>query len=68
VVFQVLAYFLFSIYAYVGRIEMTGNVSSLTDEFEHIDKADVAFSTHAFLLSSIILVQSLILPRGFVGD
>lgn len=33
-----------------------------------MDKADVAFAIHAFFLSSAILVQSLILPRGSIGD
>jgi uncharacterized protein with PQ loop repeat len=72
VIIQPAAYFLFSIYTLVGRVEMIGrprrDEDGVLEDHEQVDKADVAFSTHAFLLSSAILVQSLILPRGSVGD
>ncbi len=35
---------------------------------EHVDKADVFYAVYALAMTSAIMMQSLIYPRGTIGD
>ena len=67
---QTVAYFLFCLYSYAGKIELIGikNAETLGLNFEPIDRADVAFATHAFLLSTALFTQTQVMHRGHIGD
>lgn len=48
---------------------MTSSTWSIdSDEGEQIDKADVAFAVHAFMLSTAILTQTMLYPHHLIGD
>jgi hypothetical protein len=67
---QAFAYFLFCLYSYAGKIELIGinKVDTFALNYEPIDRADVAFATHAFLLSAAIFTQTQVMHRGHIGD
>jgi hypothetical protein len=67
---QAFAYFLFCLYSYAGKIELIGinKPDSFALNYEPIDRADVAFATHAFLLSAAIFTQTQVMHRGHIGD
>ena len=70
-ILQTVAYFLFCLYSYAGKIELIG-INKVDTTFalnyEPIDRADVAFATHAFFLSAAIFTQTQVMHRGHIGD
>ena len=67
---QTAAYFLFCLYSYTGKIELIGRktLDNMGVSVDPIDQADVAFATHAFLMSAALFTQTQVMHRGHIGD